>query len=1014
MAADNSSNQYRDTLKKLNEMIEKQKALNQSADAIRDSWKAIGSEIFKIDGADFFKEVPKSSQELKEMSKTVSDLQQKFNQAGEEFAKMIDPNQVEKLKESLGGISASYTVDSQTGKKILHNTEALQDVLKGIRRDNVALSHLDDNAIIDLAEKIRLQEDLNNGVVDWKKLIEQSNSEQRIAIALMHDNAQELIDLNNGMTDAAEMAAKIKEEMLKPNEVFELGNAFEKVFTSLGKRMRSEVISTLTEFDTVLHKVQKDTSIRMTENAYAFSRLTTEVSQFGVGVEEAGQLMADMSKELKTTDFNLLANAAKDFSMIAGATGAAAEDITTIAGELMRMGESSGQVKDFMQEADQQARMFGVSSSKVLGGISKNIKKMREMGFTGGEKSLMKMAVTAERLRMNIDETFDMAKKARSIEGALNMAAELQLAGGSFSNINPMDLLSAARKGPAELQKILTTMGKDIGHFSEETGKHEFDPVDVDRLQMVSEATGQSMESLQNMIQKNADDAKKTNMFTNLIDSMDEADRDFAKSNIADMMKVSKDGKTIEFDASSDMAKKMGIESLEELQKMDAAALKKKMEDNKLTLEEQNKANQDLKQSFDNFIKGLMSVLTIFQPLLEGLGWIFQQLSSFFVAIGKLNDVFGGLGTTIQVLITGLLIAGGIFGKSVFSLLAAGAKEKIAGVAGKILGRPSVADAAGGDPGGNTSALAAQAEQGKSIAEKLKGISESVKGFFDIIRTAVQGVMGVITDVFKGVGEAIAGFFKAFTSVLFADLIKGALALAIMAGSLWLMGEALGKFADVGLEELGIAALTIIGLTAAVVDLEMILPLILAGSLALGVMSAAFWVFGLAAKSVAEAMPAISEGFGAFSNLNGSNLISVAAGIGALSAALVAFGAASAFNGVMGLFGGGSSLSQITELALMAPAIATLAQSLNLAADGIAKLSSAAEKLNLEKLEQLKEASISMSNTVKKMSESESKRTTESSPKKSGDGDTRKIEINLKMNGRDLQNFIVSDTKILK
>jgi hypothetical protein len=40
--------------------------------------------------------------------------------------------------------------------------------------------------------------------------------------------------------------------------------------------------------------------------------------------------------------------------------------------------------------------------------------------------------------------------------------------------------------------------------------------------------------------------------------------------------------------------------------------------------------------------------------------------------------------------------------------------------------------------------------------------------------------------------------------------------------------------------------------------------------------------------------------------------------------------------------------------------------------------------------------------------------TTETASKKSSDGDTRKIEINLKMNGRDLQNFIVSDTKILK
>jgi hypothetical protein len=1013
MAADDSSNQYKKTLKALNDMLEKQKALNKSAETIKESWKAISSELFKIDGADFFKEVPKTSDELKEMSNVVNKLQQKFNQAGEEFAKMIDPNQVEKLTRSLQGISKFTEFDEINGKKTLKNSEKLNDVLREIRKDNIALSHLDDNAIIDLAEKIRLQQELNDGIVDWKKIIEESNSEQRIAVALMHENAQELININNGMTEAAEMAAKIKEEMLKPNEVFQLGNAFDKVFVSLGKRMRNEVLGTLTEFDTVLHKVQKETSIRMDENAYAFSRLTTSVQQYGVGVEEAGQMMADMSKELKTTDFNLLSKATQDFAMIAGATGAASEDITTIAGELMRMGESSGQVKDFMQEADQQARMFGVSSSKVLGGISKNIKKMREMGFTGGEKSLMRMAVTAERLRMNIDETFDMAKRARSIEGAMDMAAELQLAGGSFSNINPMDLLSAARKGPAELQRILTTMGKDIGHFDEEQQKYVFDPVDVDRLQMVSEATGQSMESLQNMIAKNAEDIEKTNMFSGLIDSMDEADREFAKSSIADMMKKNKDG-TIEFDASSDMAKKMGIESLEELQNMDASMLKKKMEDNKETLEAQNKANQDLKQSFDNFIKSLLSVLTVFQPILEALGWIFQTLNGFFQAIGKLNNVFEGLGTGLQLAITGMLIAAGIFGKSVISLLAAGAKDKISSVANKILKRTPTGGEDGASLSGTGSgSLSSQVSQGKSMAEKLKGISESVKGFFDVIRSAVQGIMGIIGDVFRGVGEAIAGFFKAFTSVSFTDIIKGALALGVMAGALWLMGEALGKFSDVGLEELGIAALTIIGLTAAVVGLGAIMPLILSGSLALGVMSAAFWVFGLAAKSVAEAMPAISSGFSAFSDIDGGNLLSVAAGIGALSYALVAFGAATAMGGVMSLFGGGM-FTQISELALLAPAISILAQSLNSAADGVLKLSVAAEKLNIEKLEKLKDVSMSMANNMKKASETETQRVQAVAPAKQGDGETRKIEINLKLNGRDLQQFLINDTKVLK
>src|SRR5690606_31513665 len=119
------------------------------------------------------------------------------------------------------------------------------------------------------------------------------------------------------------------------------------------------------------------------------------------------------------------------------------------------------------------------------------------------------------RLGQNVDEIFNVAEKTRSIEGAMEAAAELQLAGGSFSNINPMDLLSAARKGPEELNKLLTSMGKDVGGWVKKMDKSEefqFDPVDVDRLKIVSQATGESMESLTNRIRKQAEDSKKLSL----------------------------------------------------------------------------------------------------------------------------------------------------------------------------------------------------------------------------------------------------------------------------------------------------------------------------------------------------------------------------------------------------------------------------------------------------------------------------------------------------------------------
>jgi hypothetical protein len=187
------------------------------------------------------------------------------------------------------------------------------------------------------------------------------------------------------------------------------------------------------------------------------------------------------------------------------------------------------------------------------------------MGFQGGEESLKKMALQAEHFGQNIDEIFDMSKKARNIEGAMDMASQLQLAGGSFANINPMDLLSAARKGPQELQKILGQMGGDIGKFDKETGEMAFDAVDYDRLQMVADATGMSVDSLQKQITTMNQDAQKTQLIPpGLFDSLKEDEKAFLLNN------VGKDGKmTMSID---------GIDDVKNLNTNSAQGIKMAME----------------------------------------------------------------------------------------------------------------------------------------------------------------------------------------------------------------------------------------------------------------------------------------------------------------------------------------------------------------------------------------------------------------------------------------------------
>jgi uncharacterized protein YukE len=1148
MATDNSSKAYKEALKQIENMVNKQEALKKSTKDLESSWNAVASEIFKMDGAQFFKNVEKSPEQLRAMGKEVQQLEEGFRNLGDNFNKTLGDNKkFQYVKKSLQGIGEEFKnssnkinssikssfneiyqgLDEDLKKiiksesdleKILKNKDKLtdnqKDKLKGFekfqtlekkhqelneeyqkkildklnlfKKNNEEISTMNQEMVDKVIERLALGE-------DEVKIAAELGDEGRKVLAALSSSNKELLEMNKGMTGAAEQIKVIQREATEMNKQFSLGKGLIGGLKSMGSGLASIIkkdwIGSMMKFDEVLNDVQKQTGVNMDFNKTKFAELQTEVAQFGMSVEGAGKMIADMSKELNTTNFSVLSQATKDFSSIEGATGAAAGDITTIAGELMRMGESSGQVKEFMQGADTMARKFGVSSAKAMSAIARNISKIRTMGFVGGEKSLGKMVATAERLRMNVDEIFDVAKRARSIEGAMDMAAELQLAGGSFANINPMDLLAAARKGPAELQKILTGMGKDIGHFSKETGKYEFDPVDVDRLQMVADATGQSMDSIQNMIQKNAEDTEKLNPFQGMMDGLDDADKEIANSALSDMIKRDKDGK-LTIDADNDMAKKMGINSLEDINSENIEAMLKQKTKDASTLEEQNKRNQSLKQSFDNFINALMSIFSFFQPALEFLTKIMQGVTSIF------TTVMGWLPGWSKALLGGLLVFGAMFSTSVGKFITQGVGSFV-----KTLMNPKKAlmGALGGGGDKKATDITGSGAKGpgpgvgvglKSLAEGLKSMGDKdvFKGIaavalagpaFLLFVPALPGllVMGLIGAMGKAVTQgfdAIAGGLDAFGSkkgvfkgiaaialaavplLLFTIALPGLLAMALIGAlgmlvtagfqaistGLGIMGSnlaniakgalalalvalAVGAFAFVAsmmgdidwmnvLAGIGVMALVVIGLIAlgfllsgpGIVFLAIGALALIGVGLALAIAGAGLMVAALAFQQLS------SVDWSGFSEMGGA-LASVVPGLLLFSLAAMMFMNPLTLLGIIFMVGALASL--VSVMAPLAESLTIGADSLDRFAAGLEKLSAAADALSLEKLEKLKELSDSMANAgAGGAAMAAMANVAGGGGGAGGDGEVRKIEVNVKMNGRELQNFIVKDTAIIK
>lgn len=1084
--ADNNE-AYKKALKQVDDMLKKQEALKKSTDSIRDSWSTVASELFKLDGAAFFKEVKKSPEEIDKIREQIGQMKQDFDLVGNALGDALNKGKEAKQFQTsiqnafLNAQKASTQYSAEFQKNL--SDEYIKIKSQGGELGNIVNSKKDLLAILTGEKKLetekmkllsenldfyKLQEKFNkkeekfqeyaSGI--WKERVENNkllagfsnetvqsitqqlaagksfaeisktaNAEQLDMLVALGGSTNEIRKSAEGMKNLSDLASKSEKSIGEMKKEIDLVDG---ALKSIGKNLMNSIIKSVTEFDDIMHDVQKNTGIVMdtVSHSIAFSNLTTEVSKFGMTVEGAGKMMSDMSKELNTTNFEVLTQAAKDFASIEGATGAASGDITTIAGELMRMGESSGQVKDFMQEADKQARMFGISSNKAINAISRNIGKIRQMGFVGGEKSLAKMVATAERLRMNVDEIFDVAKRARSIEGAMDMAAQLQLAGGSFSNINPMDLLAAARKGPAELQKILTTMGKDIGHFSKESGKYEFDPVDVDRLNMVAEATGQSLDSIQNMIQKNAEDTEKLNPFQGMMDGLKDADKEVAKSALSDMIKKGKDGK-MEIDVDNDMAKKMGIKDLTQITPELMGNILKQKELDAETLDKQNKNNQSFSKTMDNLKNAFMSIFTIFQPVLEVLATVIKTLV----------DGISYFGTTGKFIAGSLMIGFLLFKSSVGQFIKQGLMSLTKVISGP---KKAIAGMFGGGATGETGEggdMASKSADGlKNVGDKIKTIGEGIKG-------AVTGIIGFVKDVAGQLISLVGDTLKQVVQ-LFIDLgvqivggigqilqsatsITGALRaivkdiVGIVTDSFVSLMSALGE----GISAFGISA------AAGFAALTPFIPIILVLTVAIIGLAYAFKLFAEGLGALAPLITSVFEGIGKvvlsigtavsmvistiadsilkLSSIDAGSLFSLAAGLGVLSLAMIAFGAASMIGGVMSFFGGGM-FSQLTELAMIAPAIEVLANSLNSAADGIGKLSAAAESLSVEKLEKLKELSDSMSNMSAGGAAMAAMANVANAGGGAGGGEVRKIEVDVKLNGRELQNFIVKDTAIIK
>lgn len=417
-----------------------------------------------------------------------------------------------------------------------------------------------------------------------------------------------------------------------------------------------------------MDKAMKKTALSMGLAREQSQRLRTDIkmasentTMFGSGIEELAQFQADYSDELGRSVM-LGTKGLSSIAEIAKGTLLGAEGAAKMASEFELQGVSAERTRDLIEETVNKSAKMGINSSKVIKNIQSNMKLLNKYNFNGGIKGLRKMAEITTKFGIEMTSITGMADKLFDVEGAVEMAAQLQVLGGSWSQLgDPFKLMYMARNDMAGLTEEVAKAAASTAVFNSKTGEFDISAMEMHRLRKISEATGVAYEDL-------ATAAKNAAKFTKIKTQIAFTANDETKEYLENVSQIDEKGRAyIEVRGEKKF-----------LNQLDKKLVEQMMNNNKTLKERAESARSfdDIVTNFQNLLKQqLLPFAEALEPLGKNIGnfvekakkdgW-FDKIKEFS---GKIGDMVAGIGKLVlewpratMALLALPKILGGVFG----------------------------------------------------------------------------------------------------------------------------------------------------------------------------------------------------------------------------------------------------------------------------------------------------------------------------------------------------------------
>lgn len=270
---------------------------------------------------------------------------------------------------------------------------------------------------------------------------------------------------------------------------------------------------------------------RITELMVAVSEATPAVDRLGGDLKDAVVTIRDVSK---ATSRNISASA-DEVSKLYSASKLLDTSVENIVGSFQDVGVQFSQIGGQLEQSLQYVQSIGGNAGQIMERVLNDMSALNKYNFENGVVGLTKMAAQASILKFDMRQTFDLADKAMSPDGAIELASAFQRLGVAAGDLtDPFELMYKSLNDPEGLQNSLVEMTKQYTYFDEKTKSFKINPAGILQLKELQAQTGLNAQEMSKLALNAADLDKKISQLKPSIKFESEEDKMYL-ANIAKM-----------------------------------------------------------------------------------------------------------------------------------------------------------------------------------------------------------------------------------------------------------------------------------------------------------------------------------------------------------------------------------------------------------------------------------------------------------------------------------------------